>query len=186
MPREDTKRGEMGPSETVAIFEAGSTLETSRGRALFEYADALRQLGRCTDALKAYAALEDKGVPPKEQWRVTLFKGTTLSDMGRHAEAETAFRAAAELINDTIPVVHLASCLARQERFAEAINTLTEGLKRPGDTDEVFLHLALNQRALGLYEEAVKSVQSALQMSEDYAEAKAVLRDLQAAVSARS
>ncbi len=152
-------------------------------RLLFDYADALRRVGRCKEAIAIYQKLEKDGVPEARKWLVFLYKGTTLREMGKFAESEEAFAEACRLDDSTVPRVYLAGVLAAQERFQEAIDVLKEGLDREGDRDEVLLNIALNQRTLGRLEEAKESLKSALLLTPSYPEALAILEDVKAALA---
>jgi tetratricopeptide (TPR) repeat protein len=171
-----------GPAEIIARSERGGIAAMS-SRELFDYADALREVGRKKDALKRYEELESLPVPAGKRWLLYLFKGQTLSDMGRFAEAEQLFRSACELDSSTVPRVYLASSLAAQERFAEAAEVLKMALDCEGDRDEVLLNLALNQRTLGQLEEAKISLERALDLTPEYTDAYDVLKDIRAALA---
>lgn len=184
-PNPDPPSKSPGPAETIARFQARSGDVAPSDRELFDYADALRRVGRGHDALKIYGTLEGKGFPDQWQSLVVLFKGQTFREMGRYAEAEGAFRTACELDGSTVPRVYLAGALAAQERFAEAAKVLEDAADLPGDPDEVLLNLALNQRTLGLLVEAQESLQQALLLTPDYPEATALLADVRAALAWR-
>jgi tetratricopeptide (TPR) repeat protein len=173
---------EPGPAETIVRFELGkNAFPTSR--MLFDYADALRQVGRHKEALQKYAELTAETLPEDKVWLVALFKGETFLEMGKFSEAEQAFRDACHLELSTVPRVYLAASLAAQERFEEAIIVLSDALHCEGDHDEVLLNLALNQRTLGQLEAAQKNLESALTITPDYTSARVALEDISAALS---
>ncbi|WP_157678925.1 tetratricopeptide repeat protein [Methylovulum psychrotolerans] len=177
-----TNQREPGPAETIARFEHRKSV-SPKSIELFEYADALRQVGRKNEALQHYAHLATLPIPENKRWLVTLFKGQTLFEMGRFPEAEHAFRDACSHDPSTVPRVYLAAALAEQEQFAAAIGVLADALHCEGDTDEVLLNLALNQRTLGQLAAAQKSLEQALAITPDYTHAQTVLEDVNAALS---
>ncbi|MCW1926650.1 tetratricopeptide repeat protein [Luteolibacter arcticus] len=172
---------ELGPTETIRMFESKS-LDALSSFQSFEYADALRRVGRCKEALAIYQSLEGADVPAKHKWLIPLYKGKTLQEMGRFAESEQALIEACRLDDSTVPRVYLAGTLASQERFHEAIEVLQDGLNREGDRDEVLLNLAFSQRTLGRLKEAKESLELALTVTPSYPEALALLEDVNAAI----
>jgi tetratricopeptide (TPR) repeat protein len=153
---------------------------------LYDYADALRRVGRRSEALSIYELLSNKPVPESKSWLVFLFLGETLSEAGRYAEAEAAFRTAVDLKpGTTVTWVYLAGALANQEKFEDAIQVLHNGLAVPGDHDEVLLNLALNLRTLGRLEDAAERLERALKLNPDYDEAREVLEDVRKACAIR-
>ena len=118
-----------GPAEIIKTFES-LTPRPTKPRALFDYADALRQAGRCREALQIYGQLESASIPEAKRWLIFLYKGTTLGEIGRLAEAEQAFRESCRLDSSTVPRVYLAGTIATQERFQEAVQVLEEALLR--------------------------------------------------------
>jgi tetratricopeptide (TPR) repeat protein len=179
------ERKERGPAETIATVELMDR-DTLGTILLFDYADALRRVGRCKEAIDIYLELEKAEVPERRKWLVFLYKGTTLKQMGKFAESEKAYIEACKLDPSTVPRVYLAGVLAAQERFQAAIDVLEDGLDRDGDRDEVLLNMALNQRTLGKLKEAKESLESALKLTPSYPEASAVLEDVNAALSIKA
>jgi tetratricopeptide (TPR) repeat protein len=175
-------RQESGPAETIARFEHDKDTPVT-SRSLFDYADALRQVGRQKEALQKYSELATMPVPESKVWLLALYKGQTLFEMGKFSEAESLFRDACFRDVSTVPRVYLAASLASQERFGEAIEVLTDALHCEGDHDEVLLNLALNQRTLGQLVAAQKNLENALSITPDYPSARAVLDDINSALS---
>jgi tetratricopeptide (TPR) repeat protein len=83
-------------------------------RELFDYADALRQVGRFGDAIEIYNPLESIPVP-KSKKCVYLFKGDALKEMGRILEAENAFRAACKLDQTTSWDIQVVAVFAHDD-----------------------------------------------------------------------
>lgn len=175
------ERPEPGPAERIVRFERSKD-EIVTPRRLFDYADALRQVGRRQHALLKYAELADLPVPESKVWLVSLYMGETLYEMGRFAEAERSFRQACDRDSTTVPRVYLAGALAAQERFEEALVVLSNALSCEGDTDEVWLNLALNQRTLGDLKGAERSLIEALTISPGYPAALVALADVRTAL----
>jgi len=173
----------MGPIETIIRFEADREAATPRQQ--FDYADALREVGRTRAALRIFLELESAPIPESKRHLVSLFKGATLQQMGRFREAEEAFRQACLLDATTTSRVHLAGLFAAQERFAEAIDVLRAAVICEGNREEAYLNLALNQRALGQLDEARQSLRLALTLSPGYMAARRMLTDIQAALDLR-
>ena len=171
-----------GPAQVIAEFELRRQGDTRTSRKLFDYADALREIGRFKDALNIYMTLEAASVPEAHRWKVALFKGQTFQDMGRIGDAELAFRDACKLNGSTVAPVYLAGSLSAQERFSEALQVLENARICPGDQDEVLLNIALNKRALGMLEEAKESLLNALILTPDYNDAIIILKDIDAAL----
>ena len=179
---EDQMTRRQGPCEVIARFERPGHDFPRTSRALFDYADALRMVGRRSEAMAAYEELEILSVPEDKQSLIFLFKGQALYDQGKFRAAELAFVSACALDESTTPRIFLAGALAAQERFLDAVAVLSEARERPGDPDEVYLNLALNQRALGMLSEAVLSLESALRLTPSYPEAEEQLVDVRAAL----
>ncbi len=171
-----------GPAETILRFETQFREYSLSSKKLFDYADAMRRVGRRNDAIKAYHTLDNLAVPESKRWLIALFRGQTFYDMGKYLDAEIAFREACKLEKGTVPRVYLAGSLAAQERFNDAVGILAEAMEYPGDHDEVLLNMALNQRTLGLLVEAKLSLEKALSLRPDYTEDKDVLIDIDAAL----
>lgn len=180
-----SKNREPGPAETIARYETRVERDLLTARDIFDYADALRQVGRKRDALAMYDRLNERSIPPGNRWQVSIFKGVALQDKGLFPDAERCFREACEFNSGTPPRIYLAGALAAQEKFVDAIDVLQDAVNLPGDRDEVHLNLALNQRTVGLLEEAITSARTALSISPNYDEAKELLDDLIAAKAIR-
>lgn len=180
--RGNIDRRDCGPAVTICRFEQKG-LEDITTRELFDYADALRQVGRREHALLKYRELGEFLVFNKKAWLVDLYKGQTLYDMGKFAEAETSFRDACDGNPATVPRIYLAGALAAQERFEDALEILRSALDSEGDQDEVWLNIALNQRTLGNLEDAQNSLLEALSLSPSYEAAVNALADVRAALS---
>jgi Flp pilus assembly protein TadD len=168
------------PSATLRTFENTPSSEVT-SRMLFEYADALRLVGRKNDAAAVYSALvSDDRVPESKRWLVPLFMGQTFMEMGKWSLAESSFRIACELNSTTTsPFVFLGASLTAQEKFNDAISVLKSALDIEGDQDEVLVNLAFNMRAIACYEEAADFATRALQIDSGTREAKELLADLQ-------
>ena len=173
---------EPGPAETIVRFERNSE-EVVTSRSLFDYADALRQVGRRQQALRMYQKLYALPVAESKVWLVSLYIGETLYEMGKFSEAEMSFREACDHDTTTVPRIYLAGSLAAQERFEEALLVLSEALSREGDRDEVWLNIALNQRTLGDLQGAERSLVEALTITPDYPAALVALVDVRNAIS---
>jgi len=175
-----------GPVETIVNFEALCRLDSADSRSLFDYADALRLVGRRKEARQVYKLLEEAKIPVDRRWVVPLFHGQTLFDVGLFVDAEQFFRIAAKLNPDTtVPCVYLAAALASQERFEDAVNVLQEAIHLLGDRDEVLLNLGLNLRALGRLNEAADYLQQSLSLSPQCEEAIEAFDDVKRALECK-
>lgn len=175
LPDEDT------PSVTIMKLES-TGIANADSRTIFDYADALRQVGRRRESLHFFDQLDLISMPESKRWLVCLYKGQVLMEIGRFSHAAIEFRRACELDTTTVPRVYLARALADQELFLQAIAELEEALKLEGDLDEVHLNIALNQRAIGRLDLSYRSTLRALEITDGYEPAKRLLRDLEAAL----
>jgi predicted Zn-dependent protease len=146
--------------------------------ARYIYAQNLLRVGRMSDAEKQLLALSMH--PLKKPWLVDLSLGEIESSRGNLQKAEEYFREALKKNPKcTVPYVYLAGALAHQERFQDACDILSEGVKTEGDVDEVYLNLGNNKRALGDYIAARQCYLRALEFSADrYKAAEEALLDL--------
>lgn len=185
-----TKRTKMNkprkmPSVTIAECDKIPRFSWT-SRMLFDYADALREIGRLSEALLAYDELKSYPIPEEKRWLLPLFRGQTLLEAGQHSLAEQSFREALILNpSTTVASVFLASTFTVQEKFDSAIETLRHALYLKGDIDEVLVNLGINLRAKGKLDDALKYVKEALKISPTYPEALELLEDIQSALSAR-
>jgi tetratricopeptide (TPR) repeat protein len=171
-------------TELMVRFDNLTSIGEVSSGVLFDYADALRLVGRMSDSIKVYEALEERDLPVGKRWLVLLYKGQALMDSGKLREAEAIFLKSTEMNQTTVPRIYLSLCLKRQERFSDAISILREALSMPGDTDEVLLNLALNQRALGDLKSAEQNLKRAIEISPDYEDARSVLAEVTRALHA--
>ena len=179
MPQE-----EKGPATGIAEFERGATGQTRTSRMLFDYADALRRVGRNRDAHRAYDSIDLSTVPEKKRWLVDLYRGQLYHEEGRFALAESLFRSAiTQNPHTTVPWVYLGASLVQQEKFEDAVAVLAGALELEGDQDEVYLNMAYGYRALGKLDDAKTCLQKALAITPDYSQAKEALADITAAVN---
>ncbi len=175
---------EKGPVQTIVEFEMLPPTQQRTSRMLFDYADALRTVGRRRDAEKVYNALDLESVPEKKRWLVHLFRGQLCQDAGRYGEAETLFRTAVSLNPlSTVPWIHLAASLAEQEKFEDAVSVLQGAEDLDGDQDELHLIIGYSLRTLGRLPEAQSHLRKALTITPDYPEALETLNDVTAAIA---
>jgi tetratricopeptide (TPR) repeat protein len=176
--------GYCGPATVIAEFECPKISSSPKPRQILNYADALRLVGRFNDALTVLHRLESE--MEIVNWRVYLFRGQTLRDAGRFSEAEMCFRQTLAMIPEsTIPYVFLAEVLTAQEAFSEALGVLSIGVEKEGDSDEIYLNIAINHRALGNLSEAQRNLELSLVLNPEYEEAKALLHDIMSAIVLR-
>lgn len=173
------------PSLVIRAFEQTPTDQMTT-RMLFDYADALRLIGRKTAALSIYEQLKNLNeIPEQNSWLIPLFRGQTLMEMGQWMLAEASFREAFNLHSrTTVTFVFLASALTAQEKFSDAIGILEKAIDVDGDQDEVFLNLALNLRAIGDLTKARDCVVRSLHFDSDNSDARELLADLEAVFGA--
>src|SRR5580765_1960114 len=147
--------------------------------ARYLYAQNLLRVGRSSDAEKQLVALSMH--PLKKQWLMDLSLGEIETTRGNLTKAEAFFREALKKNPEsTVPYVYLGGALAHQERFQEACDVLSDGLKAQGDINEVYLNLGNNKRALGDYAGARQCYLRALEFSSDhYKHADEALQDLE-------
>ena len=174
---------EKGPTLTIAEFEKRTGTSQPTSRMLFDYADALRLVGRRRDSAAVYDSLDLTTVPQKKRWLVPLYRGVLHREAGDYAAAESSFRSSiTRNPTSTVPWIHLASSLALQEKFEDAVAVLRGGEDLQGDQDELQLNLALSLRSLGRLSEAESSLRKALSITPDYPEALEELEDIVAAL----
>lgn len=177
---------EKGPATIVAEIELLIEHSHLTAKQMFDYADALRLVGRRVRALEVYASIDKNQVPESKRWLIALYVGQTLHDSGKFGEAVVSFRLAAELNPvSTVPRVYWANSLTYQEQFREALEVLQHATTLEGDIDEVLLNIALNYRALGMLTLAREYSERALAMTPDYDDAQLVLDDVTQALASK-
>ena len=175
---------EKGPTTVIVEFESGAADQTRTSRMLFDYADALRRVGRNRDAHHVHDSIDPSTVPEEKRWLVDLYRGQLYHDEGRYPQAESHFRSAiTHHQSTTVPWVYLAASLVRQEKFEDAIAVLAGAVELEGDRDEVYFNMAYAYRALGKLDDARDCLRKALAITPDYPEAKETLADITAALS---
>lgn len=144
-------------------------------------ADNLRAMGRLDEAKKVLREIQE--FPDNKAWLVNVHRGQVEQDAGDFQAAAHRFETSVEQNpNSTIPYVHLASAYSAMQQHEKAAELLTAGLNAEGDHDEVYLNLGYRYRALGKYRLAREAFRNALEITPDYAEAKAALRDVDSAL----
>ena len=146
----------------VAQYRTARRLKPSHVDSIYNQANSLFRLGRTQDAEAAY---RDVVAVSPDHYRAYNGLGASLGKQGRYAEAEKVFLRARE-IDPTSPNASqgLMRIYRRAERFQDCVQLAREVLKsRPRDAD---LHLALGHALakLGKTQEAVKSVEQAIQL----------------------
>jgi tetratricopeptide (TPR) repeat protein len=176
---------EKGPATIIAEFERRSVVQEPTFWMLFDYASALRRVGRRVDAHRVYDSIDRSTVPKGKEWLLYLNHARLYSDEGRFSEAEKFFRSAvSKNPGSTVPWIYLAGSLAEQEKFEDAIAVLLSAVELDGDRDEVYLNLAYSLRTLGRLDQARDCLQRALAITPDYPEAHEELADINAALGA--
>lgn len=170
------------PSRIIKIIgKKESSLITSRE--YFDFADALREVGRRKDALRVYEIMHEIKVPESKKWLVFLFQGQTFFEGGDFASAELCFVEADRLHSvDTVTAVYLASVFTAQEEFEKAIECLKLSLVRAGDHDEVYVNMAINYRALNQLGRAKDCLEKARDFDPSNQDVLLLSRDLDAAL----
>lgn len=156
-------------------------------KALFNYGDALRVLGRKGEAAVALAAAE-RSCPPEHAWTVQGRLGLLFHDSGDLVTAERWYSRALqseEAQQCSWLWILRGANLALQELLSEAEECHRRAISANKKDDEAYLNLAMVLRAKGAYPAAVAAAQEALNYCPDYPEAEEVIRCLEGAVAAR-
>ena len=170
---------EQGPVYIIARLERDINTESFTSKELFDYADALRQIGRKTKAITIYDSIDESSIPIVKQWLLPLYKGQTFLEMGKYDFAEKSFRHSVNKNpKSTVPYIYLSSALFIQEKFEDCISVLRNAIDLDGDRDEVYLNLAFAHRALGQLEDTALWLRAALSITNDYALASEGLTDV--------
>jgi tetratricopeptide (TPR) repeat protein len=120
------------------------------------------------------------------RWNAFVRLGRLYEETGRYPLAEEHFRTACGLQpNRTASWVFLGCLLNLQGRHAEAYEAIKQGLGGEGPVDEAQLNLGNILRAMEDYSGAILRYQAALQLTPDYAEARADLQELETALTIR-
>lgn len=141
--------------EPVAAAEPAASFEAARRgqlplAALMERAQALQSAGAADSAAKLYEVWVAHSREPSRH--VACFNwGTVLSGLGRHAEAEAAYRQALQLLPGFLPAhLNLGHLLERQGDADGALGQwrlVIDATEAPNDTTEDFRLHALNNSA---------------------------------------
>jgi tetratricopeptide (TPR) repeat protein len=201
----ETTRGNSHMSETLSEFESEILHARDEGmwitalvlvekyleqrpddpRFCVVYGDILRVLCRFDEAERVLRSVPEDLRPGNYPIQLTL--GRVFEGRGDFARAEQAYRNAAEMTPEyTVPIVFLASVIARQGRFEEACRTLQDGIRAEGDVDEVWRKLGDYNSVLGDLETAQHCYEMALAISPDYPEVEQALRDINGALGLRT
>jgi len=164
-----------------AVILYRSLVESEPKKVLYRtcLADNLRAIGRITEAQSVLSTLPFDNASAKARCFVELLKGHIITDLRTFTEAEMHYREALRLRPEsTIPYVYLGDCLAKQERYHEALSVLHTGLEAEGDRDEVFLNIGNNYRALGDRKRCKEAYQNAVHIDPHYTKALSALEDI--------
>lgn len=176
----------VGPVEMIARLKDEVARAPNSSKKLFDYANSLREIGRFSESIELYDRILSANISRNNKVAVLLNKGQALKDRGLLSEAEAIFRESCNFDDSTVSSVYLAAVLASQEKFVDAISVLEKSVNSEGDLDEVYLNMALSQRALGLLDDSVLSLTKALSISPDYARAEVLLEDIRKAAQISS
>jgi tetratricopeptide (TPR) repeat protein len=105
-------------------------------------------------------AVELNPTNSEAHWRL----GACLDQVGRHAEAEPAFRRAVECDDSSVNHFRLGYCLLEQKRYEEAEKTLRRALSMDEDHIDTRVYLGACLLDQQRYEEAEKTLRKALRM----------------------
>jgi tetratricopeptide (TPR) repeat protein len=148
------------------------------------HGDILRALCRYVDAEAVLRSIPEEERPGK--YPIQLILGRVFEGRGDFDGAEEAYRNAVKITPEyTVPIVFLASIIARQGRFEEACRVLQDGLRAEGDVDEVWRKLGDYNSVLGDLETAQHCYEMALEITPDYPEVKHSLLDINRAIDLR-
>jgi len=150
------------PSEARERLEAMVELGCKNPRALYIYANCLKDEGHQEDAL---AACDRALGVDASYWRSHRLRGSLLWDLGRHEEALEAYDRALNL-NPVDPYTwyYKGYVLYRLRRDEEALPCLDRALSLKGDSPYIHNQKAFCLERLGRHEDAVRSYQRSLQL----------------------
>jgi tetratricopeptide (TPR) repeat protein len=170
------------PDENVHIVELLSVyvkFESQHGFAWFLFGDALRSVGRLKEAEEALLKAVDLA-PKENRFLVYMRIGMLMTKRGSPSDAEKWYRVATSEAGCPGWMWCLrGENLLRTEAYGLAKTCLEAALiSEDVVKEEVFLNLALMERAQRLYAEARKHLHDALAIDPNYDEAKRVLQSL--------
>ena len=172
--------GPEGLAPAEVLYRAGdyaaaaALLESLRGRT--QPPQAARLLGLCRlrqgavqDALALLA--DARAREPGDPWSA-LHHGIALQAAGRHAEAATLFRTAAEALpGEAAPLLNLSAALLALGDAPGAIRAARKGRLRGGNTPEGNYTLGLAYLAGGFLDRAADAFQAATRIAPGFADA---------------
>lgn len=153
------------PDEARERLEALVQLGCKNPRALYIYANCLKDEGHSEDAL---AACDNAlSVDPK-YWRSHRLRGSLLWDLGRHEESIDSYDRALGL-NPVDPYTwyYKGYVLYRMRHDAEALPCLDRALSLKNDSPYIHNQMAFCLERLGRYPDAVRSYQRSLAIRPD-------------------